>query len=287
MLTVAVLGTGLMGTGIAGVLARHGHDVRLFDTDPDASARAAAELSGQATAHRDLRSAVAGADVVVEAVTERLEVKQELFEHADAVNPDALIASNSSVLPISQIAARVSRPERTVGMHWWNPPGLIPVVEVVRGQRTSGETMDRAEDLLRSLGKTPVRVQRDDPGFVGNRLQHALWREAIALVADGVCDADTVDLVVRNTIGLRLAAMGPLENADYVGLDLTLAIHEAVLPSLNADRGPSPLLRGLVMAGNLGAPTGCGFFTWPPGARKAAAQRLAEHVTRQLEGEAQ
>jgi 3-hydroxybutyryl-CoA dehydrogenase len=285
VLTAAVLGTGLMGTGIAGVLAGHGHEVRLFDADPDASARAAARLSGQAaTAHRDLRSAVAGADVVVEAVVERLEVKQELFAQVDAINPDALIATNTSVLPVSQIADRVSRPERTVGTHWWNPPGLIPVVEVVRGQRTSDLTMDRAEDLLRSLGKTPVRVERDIPGFVGNRLQHALWREAIALVADGVCDAETVDLVVRNTIGLRLAAMGPLENADYVGLDLTLAIHQAVLPSLNADPGPSPLLGELVAGGRLGARTGSGFLSWPPGAREAAAGRLAEHITRQIEG---
>jgi 3-hydroxybutyryl-CoA dehydrogenase len=282
MLTVAVLGTGLMGTGIAGVAARHGHRVQLFDADPDASARAAASWPGQAIAHRDLRAAVAAADVVVEAVAERLPAKQELFAQVDALNPDALLATNTSVLPVSQIAARVSRPGRLVGTHWWNPPGLIPVVEVVRGQHTSDETMDRAEELLRSLGKLPVRVERDVPGFVGNRLQHALWREAIALVADGVCDAQTVDLVVRNTIGLRLAAMGPLENADYVGLDLTLAIHEAVLPSLNADPGPSPLLRDLVGAGRLGARTGAGFQSWPPGAHESAAQRLAEHVARQL-----
>ena len=284
MLRAAVLGTGLMGTGIAEVLARHGHQVRLFDADPDASARAAARLPGEATAHPDLRSAVAGADVVVEAVAEQLTAKQDLFAQVDALNPDALLATNTSVLPVSQIAARASHPGRIVGTHWWNPPGLIPVVEVVRGQRTSDETMDRAEDLLRSLGKTPVRVERDVPGFVGNRLQHALWREAIALVAEGVCDAQTVDLVVRNTIGLRLAAMGPLENADYVGLDLTLAIHEAVLPSLNADPSPSPLLRELVAAGRLGARTGSGFGSWPPGSRENAAQRLAEHVTRQLEG---
>jgi 3-hydroxybutyryl-CoA dehydrogenase len=284
MLTAAVLGTGLMGTAIAEVLAGHGHQVRLFDADPDASARAAAKLPGQAAAHPDLRSAVAGADVVVESVAEQLAAKQDLFAQVDALNPDALLATNTSVLPVSEIAARAGRPERIVGTHWWNPPGLIPVVEVVRGQRTSDETMDRAEGLLRSLGKTPVRVERDVPGFVGNRLQHALWREAIALVADGVCDAETVDLVVRNTIGLRLAAMGPLENADYVGLDLTLAIHEAVLPSLNADPGPSPLLRELVAAGRLGARTGSGFGSWPPGSRDNAAQRLAEHVTRQLEG---
>lgn len=284
MLKVAVLGTGLMGTGIAGVFAGHGHPVTLFDTDPHASARAAAELPGEVMAPRDLRSAVAGADVVVEAVTEQLPVKQELFAQVDALNADGLLATNTSVLPVSQIAARTSRPERVVGTHWWNPPGLIPVVEVVRGVRTSDQTMRRAEELLRSLGKTPVRVERDVPGFVGNRLQHALWREAIALVADGVCDAETVDLVVRNTIGLRLAAMGPLENADYVGLDLTLAIHQAVLPSLNAGPGPSPLLRELVAAGRLGARAGSGFLSWPPGAREAAAQRLAAHVTRQLEG---
>ena len=284
MLRAAVLGTGLMGTGIAEVLAGHGHQVRLFDADPDASARAAASLPDEATAHPDLRSAVAGADVVVEAVAEQLTAKQDLFAQVDALNPDALLATNTSVLPVSQIAARASHPGRIVGTHWWNPPGLIPVVEVVRGQRTSDETMDQAENLLRSLGKTPVRVERDVPGFVGNRLQHALWREAIALVAEGVCDAQTVDLVVRNTIGLRLAAMGPLENADYVGLDLTLAIHEAVLPSLNADPGPSPLLRELAAAGRLGARTGSGFGSWPPGSRENAAQRLAEHVTRQLEG---
>jgi 3-hydroxybutyryl-CoA dehydrogenase len=281
MLTVAVLGNGLMGTGIAEVLAAHGHHVALFDADPDASARAVARLAaaraaggGGAAAHRDLPSAVAEADVVVEAIAERLPLKQELFERVDALNPDALLATNTSVLPVSEIAARVSRPERVVGTHWWNPPGLIPIVEVVRGRRTSDETVDRAEELLRSLGKTPVRVERDVPGFVGNRLRHALWREA-----------QTVELVVRNTIGLRLAAMGPLENADYVGLDLTLAIHEAVLPSLNTDSGPSPLLRGLVEAGHLGARTGAGFLTWPPGAREAAAQRLAAHITRQLEGE--
>jgi 3-hydroxybutyryl-CoA dehydrogenase len=282
MLTVAVLGTGLMGTGIAGVVARHGHRVRLYDADPDASARAAASWPGQATAHRELPAAVADVDVVLEAVVEQLPVKQELFAQVDTINPDALLATNTSVLPVSQIAARVRRPGRVVGTHWWNPPGLIPVVEVVRGQHTTGETMDRAEDLLRSLGKMPVRVERDVPGFVGNRLQHALWREAIALVADGVCDARTVDLVVRNTIGLRLATMGPLENADYVGLDLTLAIHEAVLPSLNADPGPSPLLRDLVAAGQLGARTGGGFRSWPPGARESAAQRLTADVARQL-----
>jgi 3-hydroxybutyryl-CoA dehydrogenase len=159
----------------------------------------------------------------------------------------------------------------------------MPVVEVVPATRTAAETADRVEALLRVLGKLPVRVRRDLPGFIGNRLQHALWREAVALVADGVCDAATVDLVVRNTIGLRLACVGPIENADFVGLDLTLAIHDAVLPSLNREPGPSPLLRELVARGDLGAKTGQGFLTWPPHARQASADRLSAHVSAQLE----
>jgi 3-hydroxybutyryl-CoA dehydrogenase len=284
MLSVAVVGTGLMGTGIARVLAEHGHRVRLYDADPAVAERAAGQLGGGVTAHRDLAGAVTGVDVVMEAVAERLPVKQKLFADVDALNSEALLATNTSVLPVTAIAERVGRPGRVVGTHWWNPPDLIPIVEVVRGRHTTDDALQQAEDLLRALGKTPVRVERDVPGFVGNRLQHALWREAIALVADGVCDAETVDLVVRNTIGLRLAAMGPLENADYVGLDLTLAIHEAVLPSLNRDPEPSPLLRQLVDAGRLGARRGTGFLSWPPGAREAAADRLAAHVTRQLEG---
>ena len=130
--------------------------------------------------------------------------------------------------------------------------------------------------LLAHLGKTPVRVGRDVPGFIGNRLQHALWREAISLVADGMCDAETVDLVARNTIGLRLARMGPLENADYVGLDLTLAIHEAVLPALAADRAPSPLLADLVrraMPARTAAAASCPGRPGPARTRRAAWPR--------------
>jgi 3-hydroxybutyryl-CoA dehydrogenase len=185
------------------------------------------------------------------------------------------------VLPVTAIAARAIGPERVLGMHWWNPPELIPVVEVVPGALTSAELPGRLMALLIHLGKTPVRVRRDVPGFIGNRLQHALWREAIALVADGVCDAETVDLVARNTIGLRLARMGPIENADYVGLDLTMAIHDAVLAALSTSREPSPLLRGLVDRGDLGAKTGRGFLPWAPGARQAAADELAAHVMAQ------
>jgi len=136
--------------------------------------------------------------------------------------------------------------------------------------------------LMQSLGKVPVWVRRDTPGFVGNRLQHALWREALALVSEGVADAETVDLVTRNTIGLRLAHMGPIENADYVGLDLTQAIHQAVFPALSRATAPDAHLDELIAAGHLGAKTGQGYLKWPPGSRESAATALAAHVARGL-----
>ncbi|MFM1917861.1 MAG: hypothetical protein RJB01_1376, partial [Actinomycetota bacterium] len=285
---VAVIGAGLMGRRLAGLIAAHGFDVTLADTQvsvlPEAleAARAMAGGAGSLTESADILTAVSDVDFVLEAIIEDLDVKQNLFAEISHVNAHAILASNSSVIPITAIAEKASVPQRCVGTHFWNPPDLIPIVEVVRGTHTSDATMDRTVEFLDALGKMPVRVEKDVPGFVGNRLQHALWREAIDLVATGVCDAETVDRVVRNTIGLRLGEMGPIENADYVGLDLTLAIHQAVLPSINADRHPSPYLEQLVAEGNLGAKTGQGFLTWHEGQREAAASRLAEHVQSQL-----
>jgi 3-hydroxybutyryl-CoA dehydrogenase len=277
-----------MGRVIAAVLAAGGLDVMLSDVQPErldesvAAARSAvAGRGGEVGGSADLARAVRGADLVVEAVVEDLAVKQEVFAAVSAPAPGAVLATNTSVLPVTAIAARAHHPERVLGTHWWNPPDLIPVVEVIPGRLTSAEVTGRVMLLLGHLGKTPVQVRRDVPGFIGNRLQHALWREAITLVADGICDADTVDLVARNTIGLRLARMGPIENADYVGLDLTLAIHDAVLPALSTDGGPSPLLRALVRRGDLGAKTGRGFLPWGPGSQATAGRELAAHVLAQ------
>lgn len=240
------------------------------------------DREAQVQASAFLTEAVMGADLVIEAVVEDVDVKRQVFAAIREAVPEAVIATNSSVIPVSLMTVGLPGADRTVGMHWWNPPDLIPVVEVIRGEATSQDTMERCFEVLTRVGKVPVRVERDVPGFVGNRLQHALWREAIDLVASGVCDAETVDLVVRNTIGLRLAEMGPIENADYVGLDLTLAIHSQVLPSINRDPHPSPYLEKLVTDGHLGAKTGSGFLTWPAGSREAAAARLSAHIQRQL-----
>jgi 3-hydroxybutyryl-CoA dehydrogenase len=177
-------------------------------------------------------------------------------------------------MSVGEIGARAARRERILGTHWWNPPYLIPLVEVVQAEATAGEVVQRTIALLAEVGKTPVHVRRDVPGFVGNRLQHALWREAIAIVAAGICDAETVDTVVKQSFGRRLGVLGPLENADLVGLDLTLAIHRYVLPHLDRTPGPAPLLRDKVAAGQLGMRTGEGFRRWRPGEPEAVRERL-------------
>ncbi|MEU6381749.1 3-hydroxyacyl-CoA dehydrogenase NAD-binding domain-containing protein [Streptomyces sp. NPDC046909] len=290
--SVAVVGAGLMGRRLAGVFASRGLRVALTDWDvsvlPEAS-RIAVELShalgdapGPVRTTTSLEDALDGVDLVTEAAVEDLSLKRELFARMARLAPDAVLASNSSVLPITMVAADIDDPSRAVGTHWWNPPDLIPIVEVVQGERTSLAVVADVMALLDHLGKRPVWVRRDVPGFVGNRLQHALWREAIALVAEGVADAETVDLVVRDTIGLRLGQMGPLTNADYVGLDLTRAIHEAVFPALDRSTEPSPVLDSLIRAGRSGAKSGQGLFAWPPGAREAAGAALASHITSEL-----
>lgn len=291
-----VVGAGLMGRRIAGIIARGGADVVLHDSNAEllegavaVASQMASESStpGTVTSSTSLPEAVANSDFITEAIIEDLGAKQQLIATISELTERAIIATNTSVLPITSIAEFATAPDRVVGTHWWNPPDLIPIVEVVRGEHTSTEVIDRTVALLEHLGKLAVRVERDVPGFVGNRLQHALWREAIALVADGVCDAETADLVCRNTIGLRLAQMGPIETADYVGLDLTRAIHEAVLPSLSTDTFANPILTTLIERGDLGAKSGRGFLAWPEGRREKAAAELAAHVTAQLHARSQ
>jgi 3-hydroxybutyryl-CoA dehydrogenase len=287
-LNVSVVGAGLMGHGIAQVFAVAGARVSIFDPAPDVLAsvpeRIAAnlELLGQdrAIAHEvrlvgDLAGAVEGAAWVFEAGPERLPLKQALFAEIEtSVGPDCIIATNSSVMRVSEIAVLLQRPERTVGTHWWNPPYLVPLVEVVQGERTSLETVRATMSLLEELGKTAVHVRRDVPGFVGNRLQHALWRQAFELVDAGVCDAETIDIVVKAGFGSRLGVLGPMENADLIGLDLTLEIHEYVLPTLDPPSAPSEGLRRHVADGELGAKTGSGFRDWSAADVEALRRRV-------------
>ena len=193
----------------------------------------------------DLAEAVRGADFVVEAVSEDLGLKQKLFGEIERhVRPDTILASNTSVIPITRIMEGLQERSRALGTHWWNPPYLVPLVEVIGTQWTSPVVIEWTMQLHAGAGKEPAHVKKDVPGFIGNRLQHALWREAIALVEHGICDAETVDSVIKASFGRRLAVLGPLENADLVGTDLTLAIHQTVLPDIERRPGPSPYLEG-------------------------------------------
>jgi 3-hydroxybutyryl-CoA dehydrogenase len=217
-------------------------------------------------------------------------LKQEIFRALDArTPPETILATNTSVMSITAIASRAERRERIVGTHFWNPPYLIPLVEVVRAADTSDATMERTRALLAAAGKHPVRVEKDVPGIVANRQQHALWREAISIVERGIADAATVDECIRYGFGLRLPRLAPLENADMVGLDLTLSIHEYILPYLEASPEPSPLLRERVAAGDLGFKSGRGFQEWTPEAVQASREGLLEYlvgVVKNLDGAA-
>src|SRR5262245_25262593 len=294
---IAVIGAGLMGHGIAQAFAVRGHEVAVHDPIPSVLAgvieriRANLRALGQSesaadgvTLHATLAAAVAGADIVFEAAPEQLELKQTLFAALEAAtHSECILASNTSVIPIGGIGERVHDGGRVLGTHWWNPPYLIPLVEVVQAPRTELRFVERCLALLASIGKAPVHVKKDVPGFIGNRLQHALWREAIALVASGVCDAATVDVVVKNSFGMRLPVLGPLENADLVGLDLTLDVHDVLLRHLDGGGAPSPLLVRYVNEGRLGMKTGGGFYDgWTDESANAVRARLTAHLRQWL-----
>ena len=289
---IAVAGAGLMGHGIAQVFALAGHDVTIYDsfeqTLATAKDRIRANLKDlgddenaaeRVTPVADLGKAVRDADYVVEAVLEDLPLKQKLFGEIEKhVRPDTILASNTSVIPITDIMQGLKRRERALGTHWWNPPFLVPLVEVIETQWTSPEAVAFTMKLHTDAGKTPAHVKKDVPGFIGNRLQHALWREAVSLVENGVCDAETVDSVIKAAFGRRLAVLGPLENADMVGTDLTLAIHKTVLPDIDSRRGPSPYLEKLVQDGKLGFKSGEGFRTWTPQQQAELRTKVLKHL---------
>ena len=193
-----------------------------------------------------------------------------------------ILATNTSVMSITEIGSRARHRERVVGTHFWNPPYLIPLVEVVRTEQVATAVVERTLALLRRAGKHPIDCKKDVPGFVANRLQHALWREAISIVEHGIADAATVDESIRFGPGLRLPVLAPMENADMVGLDLTLShprLHPAPPRGL---REPSPLLREKVAAGELGFKTGRGFADWSPEAAEASRRRLVEYLVHVL-----
>jgi 3-hydroxybutyryl-CoA dehydrogenase len=292
---IGVVGGGLMGHGIGYLLAAAGHEIGIFE--PSAQVRASipqrvqsiCELLGDDPAaltriatHDRLAPAVQDADFVFEAAPEKLPLKQQIFAELESLaRRDAILASNSSAIPTTEIGRHLQHRERVVGTHFWNPPHLVPLVEVIQNEKTSDAVVARTIALLREAGKVAVHVKRDIPGFVGNRLQHALKREAIALVAAGVCDAETLDTVVKEGFGARMAVLGPLEQSDLVGLDLSLDISDVLVADLDRTAGAHPFLRAKVEAGKLGMKSGEGFRTWTPEQADAVRDRLRRFLAEQ------
>jgi 3-hydroxybutyryl-CoA dehydrogenase len=296
---IAVIGAGLMGHGIAQVFALAGHDVTITDSHkpnldtvrPRISANLR-DLGDDVTAAErvrpvaELAACVRDADFVVEAVLEDMPLKQKIFgEIEQHVRTDTVLASNTSVMPITEIMQGLKRRDRALGTHWWNPPFLVPLVEVIGTPWTSQAAIDFTMKLHADAGKQPAHVKKDVPGFIGNRLQHALWREAVSLVERGICDAETVDRVIKAAFGRRLAVLGPLENADLVGTDLTLAIHKTVLPDIEARPGPSPYLEKLVADGKLGFKSGEGFRKWSAEEQAALRAKVLQHLKKARESD--
>jgi 3-hydroxyacyl-CoA dehydrogenase len=276
----AVIGTGTMGPGMGAVLARAGVETALYDVSAEAleRAKAGAELAagvldrleaprgdgGSLRFESDLAAALDGAEFVLEAVPEKLELKHEVFPQFEQhVGPDAILASNTSGIPITKIAAVCERPERVVGMHWSNPPHLIPMIEVIPGEQTSPGTVEATAELVRRIGYHPV-VEREVPGFVENRILYAIMRECLDLVDRGIIDPEGLDLNVRWGIGYKLAVIGPMELLDMAGLDIYNAVGSYLNQDLSTSGDVSSTIRGLIDEGRLGMKTGGGIYDYTP-----------------------
>ena len=224
------------------------------------------------------------ADVIVDCIAEVMHDKVALFQNLGRARARrALFLTTTSGLSITELGRQSGTGNILAGAHFWNPPHLMPLVEVIRGQDTEDQVMDRAVALIQSIGKIAVRVNRDAPGFIGNRLLHAMWREAIFLVQSGIASAEDVDKVARLTFGLRMPAVGPLENMDLVGLDLIETIHEYLLANLSDAQKPLPLLSQMVKEGRCGMKTSSGFYDWRARNPQELIERRNQQIIRQLE----
>ncbi len=294
---VAVVGAGLMGHGIAQEFALAGYEVWMQEpTEPrlrqalqsiGANLAMLAEVGlvgeeriaptlGRLHATTRLEEAGPGADLVIEAVFEDLALKQDVFHRLDSLCPEhTILASNSSSLMPSLLAPVTRRPDRVVGVHYFNPPYLVPAVEIIKGRETSERTLVTLRDLLAGIGKRPLVVRKEVPGFIANRLQWAMFREALSLVESGVAEPQDIDFAVKYGPGRRWAVAGPFEVGEAAGLDLRLSVATQIVPTLESSQEVPALLGQKVAEGHLGLKTGEGFYQWTPEAAEELKQRIA------------
>jgi len=281
---ITVVGTGMIGPDISLACAIAGYPVTVVGRRPESvergvarfrknlrslvkaevySDKEAAGVDSLLSTSINLEAALHKADFIFEAIIEHLETKQELFAKIEERCPEhALMASSTSGLSPTDISGRMRASDRMLVMHFWNPPYLVPLVEVVAGGGTSKDTIETALCFSRVLGKEPVLLKKDIPGHIGNRIQHAMFREAIHLIEEGVASPEDIDRVVMSSLGPRYSMIGPMEYLDSVGLDLNVAIHSYLLKELAADKEPQRLLRKKYDQGDYGAKTGRGFYDW-------------------------
>ncbi len=282
--TITVLGAGIMGHGIAQTFLMSGFPVRLFDLKESildtarahiaknlelfhemglVKKRAIAPALKGLTTTTDLRAAVQGSDFIIEAVSENLALKQDLFQQVESFcGGDAIIASNTSSLMLTDIGARVKKKERLVITHWFNPPHIVPTVEVVKGEKTSDETVDTTVDLLARIKKLPVKINIELPGFLVNRIQAAMAREILDLHEKGVASAADIDKAIKGSIGFRLASIGMFLTMDLAGLDIWLKVCENLTPKIQSSTEPPRALQELVSQGHFGIKSGKGFYDY-------------------------
>lgn len=283
---IGVLGAGLMGHAIAQVFASAGYAVNIFDVDTAALGTVKDRIASNFKVFIELGLAkpadvascldritlcptieglCKGPQYIIEAILEDLKIKRETYAELERfAPPDTIFSSNTSAISITEISEALEHKGRFLGTHFWNPPHILPCVEVVKGAHTEDGAFETVYALMEKVGKAPVRVLKDVPGFLGNRLQHAMWREAISLCEKNIASAEDIDKVVKYGFGLRLAFIGPLETADLASLGLTHEIHKYLFPYLDASSEPSPLLSELVAQGALGVRAGRGLYEWTP-----------------------
>jgi 3-hydroxybutyryl-CoA dehydrogenase len=281
---IGIIGAGLMGHGIAQVFALKRYKVKLFDNDPNVLQSAPEKI------HNNLQTLLEmhlvepqeiedclnhlqlchtlpemceGVELTIEAVSENVDLKRAIFGELEALTtPQTILCSNTSGISIGLISENLRFKERVIGTHFWNPPHIVPCVEVIKSQFAADEVFHTVIELMERVGKKPVRVLKDIPGFLGNRLQHALWREAISLVEKGIAAPEDIDRVVKYGFGLRLPFIGPLETADLAGLDLVYDIHKYLFSDLENRSTPSPLLKTLLDQKATGVKSKKGFYNW-------------------------
>ena len=281
---ITVLGTGNMGPGLAVLFATHGYLVRVWAHSPAGLGKARSDcdmivtdlvhhrlldasqcsaLINRISVTDDLESAVGGADFICEAIIEDLEIKRAVYSQVQQLCPrHAIIASNTSTLLPSTLQTAAPDPGKILVSHFWNPAHLVPLVEICGGKQTEREAVDATEALLAGVGKKPVVMRKEILGFIGNRLMHAMYREALSLIEQGIIDAKGIDEVVLSSFGPRFANLGPLEYMDYIGLDLIRRVQVYLYGDLETRGGACPVIEKLTGEGRLGTKTGAGFYDW-------------------------